>query len=369
MKRLVFISNMAAPHQVKFCYALQDYFDAEFWFYVRREPNRPPWWEIPLGDRCKILGNVLFRKSRHYLSMDILKELRRFDPDIVMLGGFFFPSNFIAYKWAKKRGKKVLFFSEVNRSRANDVRRKGLFTSFTCRLYADIDALLTSSEEATQQFKVDFGFGDRVHTAHYATDLDAYFKHPARKPKENYSYLFANRLVEYYNPHLAINVFNQIRNRYPSSQLVMNGSGPLREPCLQRIRSLGIERSVRFLDDIRSWDELSNAYRDSDILLLPATFSAGNFTILEAMASGMGIIVSNKIFGSGTYIKDGVNGFVREPTMEGFVAAVQEYINRPELMEQHALVNRAIAEKYSCAPTAKLYHDLIMSSMFSQRMQ
>ena len=87
-RKLVFISNMAAPYQVKFCYALQEYFDAEFWFHVYLEPHRPDWWKTELGDKCKILNNVVFKRSRRYLSLDIIKELNRFDPDLVVLGGF-----------------------------------------------------------------------------------------------------------------------------------------------------------------------------------------------------------------------------------------------------------------------------------------
>ena len=54
-KKYLFISNMASPYQVKFCYSLQEYFDAEFWFYEHIDETRPDWWKIPLGDKCKIM--------------------------------------------------------------------------------------------------------------------------------------------------------------------------------------------------------------------------------------------------------------------------------------------------------------------------
>jgi glycosyltransferase involved in cell wall biosynthesis len=73
----------------------------------------------------------------------------------------------------------------------------------------------------------------------------------------------------------------------------------------------------------------------------------------------MGIVVSNKIFGSGTYINDGVNGFVCEPTKEEFVEAVERYISDPSLLTTHAGQNRVIARKYSIHETARLHHELI----------
>ena len=58
LKKLVFISSMASPYQVKYCYALQKYFNCEFWFYEYPAKSRPNWWGIELGDKCKILSKV-----------------------------------------------------------------------------------------------------------------------------------------------------------------------------------------------------------------------------------------------------------------------------------------------------------------------
>ncbi|MEK6405913.1 MAG: hypothetical protein AABN34_03005 [Acidobacteriota bacterium] len=46
-------------------------------------------------------------------------------------------------------------------------------------------------------------------------------------------------------------------------------------------------------------------YARCDILILPANFSNGNFTILEAMASGMGVVVGDRVLGIGKMVEDG----------------------------------------------------------------
>ncbi len=102
---------------VKFCYVLQAYFDAEFWFHVHLEPNRPDWWRIELGSKCKILSRVVFKKLGKYVSLGILRELGRCNPDIVVLGGFGHPSNIIAYYWARLKDKKVVVFTEIARNK------------------------------------------------------------------------------------------------------------------------------------------------------------------------------------------------------------------------------------------------------------
>lgn len=85
-KKLAFISNIASPYQVKFCYALQQYFDAEFWFYEYVGSERPQWWKIPLGDKCKIMKlSGKFPKVGYY-SFGVFIDLIRFNPDIILLG-------------------------------------------------------------------------------------------------------------------------------------------------------------------------------------------------------------------------------------------------------------------------------------------
>ncbi len=358
-KKLVFISNMAAPYQIKFCYGLQPYFNAEFWFHVQLESNRQSWWKIELGEKCKILSRVCFKKLRYYLSLDILRELQSFDPDIVMLGGFTFPSNIISYFWAKYHKKKTIVFSEVNRTRSNVIRKKGIFSHIISIIYRNVDAIFTSSEEATIQFTHEFGFSNCVHTAQYAADIDMYLSHQYREAKKRYTFIFANRLTSIYNPILAIEIFAEIGKRYPGSRFRINASGELLQECKDKVRILGLSDDVEFLENIKNWDDLPEVYRTSDILILPALSSAGNFTILEAMASGMGIVVSDKIYGSGTYIDHGVNGFRCRPNREEFIESIEQYIHSPELLKKHALINKERAKQYTVSATARLFNALI----------
>jgi glycosyltransferase involved in cell wall biosynthesis len=100
-------------------------------------------------------------------------------------------------------------------------------------------------------------------------------------------------------------------------------------------------------------------YRESDILVFPALFSNGNFTILECMASGMGIVVSDRIQGQIETITHGVNGYVCPPEKGAFIAAIQQYLDDPSKLQSHARINRDLVRPYSVAGTAELYHRTI----------
>lgn len=119
-KKYVFISSMASPYQVKFCYALQSYFDTEFWFYVKRETNRPLWWEVDLGDKCIILSDAIkFIKIKNvpdfgYMSIKMIYRLIQTKPDIVVFGGFM-PWHVFGVFIAKLINAKVAIMTEPAR--------------------------------------------------------------------------------------------------------------------------------------------------------------------------------------------------------------------------------------------------------------
>jgi len=359
---LVYISLVAVPHQIGFCNALQEYFDARSWFYEYPDRTRGAWWRVDLGAYCKVLERVLFFKSGplqgRYLAIGLAKELESFDPDIVMLGGFSVPSNYLAYRWARRKGRKTIVFTERSRNAGGVLRKRGLAWRLLHYLYRDVDMVMVSADAAIAQFRDEFGFGERTVAGRYAADLGAYLHHPLRTSKTGYIYLFANRMTDIYNPIGAIEVFAELRARYPESRLVMNSAGELAAQCKARIAELGVADAVEFLAEFKSWSELHQVYARCDILILPARFSNGNFTILEAMASGMGVVVSSRVLGIGKMVEDGWNGFNCEPTKEEFVRRIERYIECPELFKVHAEINRRLVEPHSAWGTARHFAEM-----------
>ena len=356
-KRFVFISNMAAPYQVRFCAYLQEYFETEFWFYEYMGSSRPKWWKIDLPSNCKVIGHLLYKRNERYVTFEVLRMLRAFDPDVVMLGGAVIPSNYLAYRWAKRHGKKTIFLTETHRKNGK-LRERSVWTKLLDLVYRDVDALFAVHDVAAEQMRSLYPrMGKVTHVAPHGLDFERYYEHPLRERKPGYTYIFPNRLIEIYNPLLAIEIFADIHARYPQSVLKLNAQGTLLSACQTLIKSLGIDDSVQFVGEIKHWDDLSAIYRECDILLFPAKFSNGNQTIFECMASGMGIVISNRILSH--EIRDGKNGFVREADKAQFLEAVQRYIDDPGLLGEHAIAGRDMARPFTGAEIAKHWAKLI----------
>lgn len=369
--KLIYISSIVTPQQVKFCEALQSYFDAEHWFYEYPDRTRGAFWRVDLGPHCRVLSPVYFLTkgplSERYIAPRLWAELSRADPDIVVLGGMSIPGNYLAYRWAKRHGKKTVIFTERSRDSHGKLRKLSPIWRMLRWLYRDVDMVMVSADDAVEQFAVELGFGDKVVAGRYAADLDDYFGHPIRLAKPAYTYLFANRMTEIYNPLGAIDIFADVIARHPGSRLVMNAAGEMGDACRERIAQLGLEQSVEFLTHLKSWSDLGDVYARCDILLLPAHFSNGNFTILEAMASGMGLVVSDRVLGIGKLVVDGQNGFNCNPDKTSFVAAIERYIAEPDLIAQHTVINRQITEPLSARGTAQFFSELLNSKLQDDR--
>lgn len=358
-KKLVLISNIPAPYQVKFVSALNGYYEAEGWFYESAAAQRDAFWNVSLSPYCRIIPKVRVRKNGRYITVAHLRMLRHFQPDVLLLSGFSIPANYLAYQWASRHGKKVFMITESSRTAAGVLRGNTFHWRFMRAAYSRIHGVLAVTPEAYSQFKNDLRFGNKVVQARYATDLDDYLSHPLRRNKEWFTVLFANRLTENYNPLAAIHIVYKALKAFPGLRLLMNGTGELRAQCALLIQELNLEASVGFLDNILHWDDLNHIYQESDILLLPAIFSAGNFTLYEAMASGMGIVISNQVLGNGPVIENGINGF-RLPLDEDAMAhSVVAYATNAGLLAAHGALNKDIVRQLGVAGTAEFYYQLL----------
>lgn len=369
MKKLVFVSNMAAPYQVKFCLALQAYFDAEIWFYVQLESNRPKWWAVPLGEKCRILKGSFYIPILNYNNLSLLKQIKKHQPEILLVGGFFLPSHYLLKKWAKRNNVKFVVLSEkVSYKSSNKfyITLKKHVLTIIYSLFKDMDLILAIGEKPLEQFTKEFGFNaDKVVLAQYPQDIDVNLKHDLRKTNEIKTIIFPNRLDQSYNPIFALQVFKAVNKLYPELKLLMNSSGELKEQCRNFIQNNNLSSEVEFLDKINAWDDLPEIYRRADIALFTATDSNGPNTLIECMASGTGIILSKYIHNTGAYAINNENCFICDLDIEYYVKAITQYIKTDGLIAKHGSLSKKMVANRSIEATAKLYSEIIEKNLFA----
>ncbi len=364
-KKYLFISNIASPYQVKFCYALQEHFNAEFWFYEYLDETRPEWWKIPLGNKCKIMKASGKLPKVGYYSFGLFIDMLRFKPDIVVLGGFM-KWHILVLNFAKLLGAKVAVMSEPLRYVTNDdqgstelTTRKNSSSKINLikRLFKKVDLYIAMGEVAEKQFLEEFEFHrEKVTILPYPKDIEEYYNHPLREKKSGdpITLLFANRLVERYQPLIALEVFKRLSAKHLNIKLLMNSEGSEKTKCMDFIKKNNIT-NVEFLNDIDSWNNMNLIYKKSDILILPAYYSNGNISITEARASGMGMVLSNRINSVEISNINRKNCFICNPKVDDFYDCLSNYIKNPELLIEHGILSRQLVQENRNDCMAKKY--------------
>src|SRR4029079_19556975 len=117
------------------------------------------------------------------------------------------------------------------------------------------------------------------------------------------------------------------------------GDGPERQK-LERLHPSAI-----FVGHL-SGEALATAYASSDVFLFPSeTETFGNVT-LEAMSSGLPVVVANAT-GSSDLVEESITGFLVEPrNARDFLEKTRRLVTDPDMRREMGNAARAVAERY-----------------------
>lgn len=122
-----------------------------------------------------------------------------------------------------------------------------------------------------------------------------YFQPNGRRPTDALTrgprLLFLGRIEPRNGLGTVLAAMPRILQRYPKAHLVVAGDGPWRRHYERRARRLGA--SVRFAGQIFS--ERPDYYGSADLYLCPTTIASFGVTLLEAMACGTPMVVSDNV--------------------------------------------------------------------------
>jgi glycosyltransferase involved in cell wall biosynthesis len=133
----------------------------------------------------------------------------------------------------------------------------------------------------------------------------------------------------------------------PSVQLVVAGSGRSENDLVAHVRRRGVSDRVRLAGYLTS-EELSAAYDEADVFVLPTYHPEGFPTaIAEAMSAGLPI-VTTKTRGIGDHLRDEVNAlFVPPRDHVALAQAIRRLFEDNALRERMSTANREAVSKFA----------------------
>ncbi len=131
-----------------------------------------------------------------------------------------------------------------------------------------------------------------------ARGVDAELFHPSKAEpsyfdrytaKDTFRFLYVGRISKEKNVEMLLDALDELLGRGRAASLVFVGDGPLRPHLEARCK----DRPVAFTG-ILEGEELARAYASGDCMVFPTTTDTFGNVVLEAHASGLPVIVSNR---------------------------------------------------------------------------
>jgi len=149
-----------------------------------------------------------------------------------------------------------------------------------------------------------------------------------------------------------IRAYPAIRRSIPASRLLLIGDGYMRgelESLAERVQVKEKTTFAGFVSDA----ELVGALRSSDVVVVPSRFEPFGIIALEAMASGVPVVVS-RVGGLAEIVEDTVDGLEVEPDSPSSIAeATVRVLSDRELATRLAQKGREKAKVYSWENAAR----------------
>lgn len=111
-------------------------------------------------------------------------------------------------------------------------------------------------------------------------------------PDFNFIALMASRLTKEKNINMAIEAMKSVVEKHAKALLLIIGNGPESESLKSKVKSLNLENNVYFESAVDS-QALFSYYKAADVFLLTSNYEGYGRTVIEAMAAGLPVIMTD----------------------------------------------------------------------------
>ena len=185
-----------------------------------------------------------------------------------------------------------------------------------------------------------------------------WFTPSERKTRSRIKILFAGRLNLEKDLPTMLKATDLLVKSGREIEVQIVGDGPERERLVSMVKQIGLQDVVNF----SGWVDRSmmrTIYSEADIFVLPSIDEGMSNVVLEAMASGMPVVVT-RIRGHVDLVEDGVNGFLFDPGDVNALKSLLEKALDEKLRLQMGEKSRKKAEQYSWRRTTERYRELLL---------
>jgi glycosyltransferase involved in cell wall biosynthesis len=300
-------------------------------------------WDLSGYARAQVgLAPALFRSAA--------SALETFQPHILHTNGLHFQSTLAAALANRNRRRAMVLTSHVGKldalpqpTRTLTRAYEGSIGHFVLSRCTRLIAISGSVREHLVQLGIAAGAIDEV-----PNGVDHSRFHPGPKPERANAapplLMFVGRHMPNKGPQVFIEALGMLRQQGISFRAELLSTGPMRDRLESRTRQLGLADQVTFRGQV---PDVAEEMRRADVVARPSFSEGMPLSLLEAMATGVCLVVSD-VSGNYDLVRDGVNGLLVPPgRADQLAAALKRVISSPELRRSLAAEALADSRAYS----------------------
>jgi glycosyltransferase involved in cell wall biosynthesis len=295
------ITNIPAPYRNLVYSELSKLYQVELFviFCTHTEPNRH--WEAQLLD---FKHKFLSRKTEKFihLNWNVLSELNRFNPDVVITAGFN-PTMLFAWIWALTNKKKHIPISDAN---IHSESKLSILHRLIRKMVFKSSAAFIGASEKTLELYKSYGIEETLLFKSCLAVENEKFS-PVKVVDKPYDLLFCGQFNERKNPLFFAKMAGNVNEINPGIKVLLVGEGPLKEKTKKELKKYNV---MYFDAGFVQSGQIIGYYHSSKIFIFPTLKDPWGLVANEALASGMPVLVSSVAGVANELVIDEYNGFV-----------------------------------------------------------
>lgn len=327
------LTNIPAPYREKIHEIVSKKINGKYkvFYCAEREADRE--WKFKYGNYEKYIFKLTNRNGIHN-NIGILKKLLDFNPEVVVIMGFY-PTMLYAFLYSILWNKKLIVFtdgtykSEKNLSIYHKIIRKIVFIKTSSFIGPSLDSLKLYKSYGIEEKKFFRTYLSVENKNFYTTPLY----------KKEYDIMFSGQLIERKMPFFFLEVAKILHKKMGKIKILILGNGELKNLFLQKLQVEGINYDYPgFIDQT----ELPVYYSKSKFLLFPSLNDPWGVVANEAMASGVPVLTCENTGVANDLVINNENGFVLDLDPNIWATKIIDTLNNPkeyERLSQNAIQN------------------------------
>lgn len=292
--------------------------------------KKEDWWE------CLFETQKFTELSKKMVSEKIMDRLDCLNPDFLVCGPIAFTSGAIGIRWAYKRQKKVIIFDD---SKHSLYKRNFLINFIKITLTNLADGILVPSTEYDLEYAKWQIPKDKLYYGLNCIDNDSFSSHRNKQFLNTKKIVCVARLVPIKNLETLLNCWESVEKVDVEYHLIIIGDGPEFKSLIKIKNELEL-KNVRFLGN-QTRRTIAKILSKSVAFILPSFLEGWAMVVNEAMASGLPVLLSNRINAGHTLLKDSFNGYTFNPynsneITESILKYIHLSIEEKKIMSENA---------------------------------